>query len=90
MVGMLAVFASLGLPEDTTLRLAMAGLFLASLVCIALFLLVAKLNLAELVRYIPFSVMAGFLAATGWLMASGALNIIAGTPLTLAGLEASS
>ncbi len=37
-------------------------------------------------RYIPFSVMAGFLASTGWLMTSGALNIIAGTPLTLEGL----
>ncbi|QJW84943.1 hypothetical protein HK414_19335 [Ramlibacter terrae] len=28
--------------------------------------------------------MAGFLASTGWLMASGGLNIIAGTPLTVA------
>jgi sulfate permease, SulP family len=88
MVGMLAVFGSLGLPADATLQLAVAALFVTSLVCIAIFLTVAKLNLAELVRYIPFSVMAGFLAATGWLMASGALNIIAGTPLSVAGLEA--
>lgn len=88
MVGMLAVFGSLQLPEQATLQLAMAGLLCTSLVCIAIFLAVAKLNLAELVRYIPFSVMAGFLAATGWLMASGALNIIAGTPLSFAGLEA--
>jgi SulP family sulfate permease len=88
MVGMLAVFGSMGLPEDATLGLAVAALFTTSLVCITVFVIVAKLNLAELVRYIPFSVMAGFLAATGWLMASGALNIIAGTPLSIAGLEA--
>ena len=33
---------------------------------------VARANLSVLVRYIPFSVMAGFLASTGWLMTSGA------------------
>lgn len=52
------------------------------------FYLVARADLSAIVRYIPFPVMAGFLASTGWLMASGAMNIIAGTPLSLAGLHA--
>ena len=34
-------------------------------------------------RYVPFPVMAGFLAASGWLLAVGAMTIIVGTPLNL-------
>lgn len=69
------------------LHAALAAVLLTSILSAASFYAVAKANLADLVRYIPFAVMAGFLASTGWLMSSGALNIIAGTPLTLAGAE---
>lgn len=74
-------------PEPQSLTLAVATVTLTSLLCAAAFLFVACANLSGLVRYIPFAVMAGLLASTGWLMSSGALNIISGTPLTLAGLE---
>jgi SulP family sulfate permease len=75
------------MPGPQSLTLAVATVVLTSLLCAGAFLLVVRANLSGLVRYIPFAVMAGFLASTGWLMSSGALNIIAGTPLTLAGLE---
>src|SRR5690606_20301634 len=55
--------------------------------CGAAFYGVGRARLSQLVRYIPFAVMAGFLASTGWLMASGALNIIAETPLTAVGID---
>ena len=61
---------------------------LTSIMAALSFYLVARARLSSLVRYIPFSVMAGFLASTGWLMSSGALNIISGTPLTYAGFTA--
>ena len=86
LAGPLAVLGSLPMTQNATLQLVMCMIFVTSLVCAAGFYTVARLNLANLMRYIPFSVMAGFLAASGWLMASGALNIIAATPLTLAGL----
>lgn len=86
MLGMLAIIGILGSSQALTLNIALGAVFLTSIICALSFYAVAKLNLAELVRYIPFSVMAGFLAATGWLMSSGALSIIAGMPLTLAGL----
>lgn len=70
------------------LQLALAAISLTCVFCGLTFFFVARANLSQLVRYIPFSVMAGFLAATGWLIASGALNIIAGIPLSVAGLEA--
>ena len=69
------------------LELAVATVVLTGVFCTLTFYFVARANLAQLVRYIPFSVMAGFLAATGWLVASGALNIIAGVSLSFAGLE---
>jgi SulP family sulfate permease len=70
-----------------SLELALATIALTSVFCALTFFFVGRANLAQLVRYIPFSVMAGFLAATGWLIASGALNIIAELPLSVAGFE---
>src|SRR3954465_2306319 len=58
-----------------------------SLVCAAAFYIAARTHVASLVRYIPFAVMAGFLAGTGWLMSSGAVNIITGVSLTTAGVQ---
>lgn len=87
LASMLAVIGTLGLSETRALNLALETIFLTSIVCAATFYAVARLNLAGLIRYIPFSVMAGFLASTGWLMSSGALNIISGTPLTWLGLQ---
>ncbi|RYY94404.1 MAG: hypothetical protein EOO24_24830, partial [Comamonadaceae bacterium] len=67
---------------------AVAILTCASVFTALVFLLIERFGLARLVRYIPFQVMAGFLASTGWLLASGGLNIIAGTPLSMESLSA--
>lgn len=87
LASMFATLGALGLAADLTLKLALGSVVLASLVSAVVFYALAKLKLADLVRYVPFSVMAGFLASTGWLMSSGALNIIAGLPLTVDGLK---
>jgi len=39
------------------------------------------------VRFIPYPVMGGYLAATGWLIASGSLKVASGHPLTLDSLR---
>jgi len=72
---------------ELMLQLAVATLLLTGVLCALTFYFIARANLSQLVRYIPFSVMAGLLAATGWLIASGALNIIAALSLSVAGLE---
>lgn len=87
LAGMLAVIGSVSLSRVQSPDEALAVILLTGLVCAATFYLVAHFNLSSLVRYIPFSVMAGFLAATGWLIASGALGIISGTPLTIKGMS---
>ncbi|MCP4384938.1 MAG: SLC26A/SulP transporter family protein [Hyphomicrobiales bacterium] len=50
---------------------------------IAAFLL-GRLKLGRFVRFVPFPVIGGFLAGTGWLILLGGLGIVAGHTLTLA------
>ncbi len=92
LASILAALGTMQLPGGPAgplaLQLALAAVALTGVFLGLTFFFVARANLAQLVRYIPFAVMAGFLAATGWLIASGALNIIAGIPLSFAGLDA--
>lgn len=70
------------LPPGQALVLAMAALGSATLLTgITLFLLGWQ-RLGKLVRFIPYPVVAGFLAATGWLMLSGAVSMTTGVTLS--------
>jgi SulP family sulfate permease len=79
----LAALAATQLSPDDTLHIALAVIFSTSLVVAATFFLMSVRGLANIVRFVPFPVMAGFLAASGWLLAIGAMTIIVGTPLTV-------
>ncbi len=50
----------------------------ASIVTGALFWIVGKLKWGGLVRYLPYPVMAGFLAGSGWLLVNGAAVMLTG------------
>jgi SulP family sulfate permease len=83
-----SMFAIMGATAGAlTLDFAVATIFLTTTLAAVVFLIVGRGKLSAIVRYIPFSVMAGFLVAGGWLMSSGALDIISGTPLSLRGLR---
>lgn len=89
LAGVLLALAALPATSATPpLHAALAVLLVASVSTALTYLLIVRFGAARLVRFIPFQVMAGFLASTGWLMASGALNIIAGTPLSVEGIGA--
>ena len=80
MVVLAPAISSMG--PNEALALAMAALAVATLLTgLALFLL-GWLQLGKLIRFIPYPVVAGFLAATGWLMLSGAVNMTTGLPLS--------
>jgi SulP family sulfate permease len=82
MMVMLAPTLSALAPERA-LALAIVCLGCSTLITgIALFLLGWR-RLGKLVRFVPYPVVAGFLAATGWLMVSGAVLMTTGLPLTL-------
>lgn len=65
----------------------MLMLFLCTLLTAVVLFALGAFRMGQWVRYIPYPVMGGFLAATGWLMTSGALGIVSDTPLTWEGLE---
>lgn len=58
----------------------MALLLVTTLLCAALFLALGFGRMGRAVRYIPYPVIGGFLASTGWLIATGALRVAADLP----------
>lgn len=62
-----------------TVLVATAG---ATAACGVALLLIGQFRLANLVRYIPFPVMAGFLGAIGWLILLSALRVMTGFSVT--------
>lgn len=48
--------------------------------------LLGRFQLGNLIRFIPFPVVGGFLAGSGWLLSLGAVRVATGHPVSLAGL----
>jgi sulfate permease, SulP family len=69
--------------EPTLLLMALSALLVGILLC---GLGLAKAGRA--IRFVPYPVIGGFLGATGWLMVSGASQVITGTPLAVANIDA--
>jgi len=55
-----------------------AAMALSALGTGALFLLLGRFRLGNLVRYMPYPVVGGFLAGVGWLLARGSITIMTG------------
>jgi SulP family sulfate permease len=62
---------------------------LSTLMTGAIFLLLGVFKLGGLARFLPYPVMGGFLAGTGWLLAKGGLGIMVSEPVGPAWLSAS-
>jgi SulP family sulfate permease len=65
-----------------------AALGLSSMLTGVAFYVMGFFRLGRLVRFIPFPVIAGFLAGTGWLITKGSIGVIAGNPDVLADIHA--
>ncbi|MGH2766606.1 MAG: SulP family inorganic anion transporter [Actinomycetota bacterium] len=50
------------------------------------FFLLGTLRLGDLVRFVPYPVIGGFLAGTGWLLAKGAVGVLTDVPVSMATL----
>lgn len=63
-----------------------ATMAMATMASGAAFVLIGRYRLANLLRYMPYPVVGGFLAGTGWLLAMGSISVMCGvspTPSTL-------
>ncbi|OIO01407.1 MAG: hypothetical protein AUJ49_07680 [Desulfovibrionaceae bacterium CG1_02_65_16] len=63
-----------------------AAMALSALGTGTLFLLLGRFRLGNLVRYMPYPVVGGFLAGVGWLLARGSIIIMTGIPPSVANL----
>jgi SulP family sulfate permease len=60
-----------------------AAIAVVSLVTGSFLFLLGRLKLGNLIRYIPYPVIGGFLAGSGWLLVCGALRVMTGHALSL-------
>ncbi len=74
--------------EHETLVTVVAAIGVASVLAGVSFYLMGYFRLGRLIRFIPFPVIAGFLAGTGWLIVRGSIGVIAGDADILSDLEA--
>lgn len=80
--GIAGALAATAAPE-AVFATTMAGVILSSIITGAILLLIGQFKLGNLVRYIPYPVVGGFLAGTGWLLTRGAIEVMAGETLSL-------
>jgi sulfate permease, SulP family len=64
-----------------------AAMGLASVLTGVAFYAMGYFRLGRLIRFIPFPVIAGFLAGTGWLITKGSIGVIAGNPDVLTNFQ---
>jgi SulP family sulfate permease len=69
--------------SETKLYTALAAIMMTSLLTGLVCLLLGKFKLGNLVSYIPYPVVGGFLAGTGMLLILGALKVMIGKTVTL-------
>jgi sulfate permease, SulP family len=60
-----------------------AAMGVSSVLTGAAFYVIGYFRLGSLIRFVPFPVIAGFLAGTGWLITKGSIGVIAGNPNVL-------
>jgi SulP family sulfate permease len=73
--------------RDQLLPTTLAALAACTLLAGAALVGVGVLNLGKLIRYLPYPVLGGFLAATGFLLITGSLSSLTGIELRLSNLE---
>ncbi len=75
-----------GQKPDAVYATIVAAMSLTSILTAMFFLALGRFKASGFVRYIPYPVVGGFLAGTGYLLSTGAFGVMVAVPLTLANL----
>ncbi len=73
-------------PREQVFATVVAAVSLTSVLTGVFFFALGSFRLGGLVRFIPYPVIGGFLAGTGWLLVKGSFGVMADVPLGLAQL----
>ena len=82
-----AIASQLDGQSETIFPTVTAAITIATLLTGAAFLGLGWFRLGNLIRYIPYPVIGGFLAGTGWLVVRGALKTMTDIPFSLANID---
>lgn len=77
------IVASIAGTPDSVFSTVVATIMLCSFATGVIFFLIGTFKLGNLVRYIPYPVVGGFLAGTGWLLTRGAIEVMIGQTLSI-------
>ena len=77
-------------PAEVRVATAVAVLGMSALATGALFWITGRLKLGGLARFLPYPVVAGFLAGSGWLLVDGAAVMMTGSHIKLEMIERAS
>ncbi len=80
------IMATHATPEEIFLTIVVT-IGLSSILTGILFVMLGHFNLGILVRFIPYPVIGGFLAGTGWLLFKGGIHVITDIPVSLSELS---
>lgn len=81
-----AIVVALGSAGDEAFMTITISLMLSCLLTGLCFFFIGKYGLAEIFRFMPYPVIGGFLAGTGYLLAIGGLEVMTGLSLSIQGL----
>ncbi len=82
-IGVIVASMAAALRDDQILPTALMVIASGALACGLFFVFLGTFRLGNLIRYIPFPVMGGFLAGIGWLLGKAALSSMTGLRLDL-------
>jgi SulP family sulfate permease len=82
-----AIAGGMAASAGNTFITVVAAIALTTIFTGGLFLALGGFRLGNLVRFIPYPVVGGFLAGTGWLLLKGAVGIMSGVPLDFSNLS---
>jgi sulfate permease, SulP family len=83
-----AIAARLGPEAPETFLTVVLAIGLTTALAGVFFLVLGTLHLGDLIRYVPYPVVGGFLGGTGWLLVQGSFGVLTDLPLRLSTLPA--
>jgi SulP family sulfate permease len=86
-VALLAARIAAAVPREDAFLTVVLAITVATIVAGLFFFVLGTLRLGDLVRYVPYPVIGGFLAGTGWLLAKGAVGVLTDVPVSISTLS---
>ena len=88
-LALIAVSITAEMPPESheTFLTVVAAVAVSSLLAGTFFLVLGRFGLGDLVRFVPYPVVGGFLAGTGWLLFKGGAGVLTGASLSMASLD---